>query len=234
MSILLRKGSVGPHVRQLKQRLNAAGAALPDTSTFDAATHDAVVAFQKTHKLEPDGVVGERTWDALGGPPALPVEHANIRGFQIAMLACWEAARAVREVGGDDRGPDVEKYQRVTGALHDLWCASFVSWCYLSCGVGLLQGNGSARVKALREWGEKYGHWRERTPGYTPPSGAIVIFTWSHTGIVVAGGASDDRTVEGNSWSGNQGDQRNGNGVYMRVRPHREVRGYVVVPEIVL
>lgn len=240
MHIVLRKGSVGPYVRLLKARLNALGAALPLDHSFDAATHDAVVAFQSTHTtpagvpLEADGVVGKDTWAALGGQPELPRESPNIRGLMIMALAYSEALRGVREVGGAERGPDVEKYQKVTGALYQLWCASFVSWCYVSCGVGLVHGKGSAAVAELRTWAQKAGHWRDRTPGYVPPSGAIVIFKHSHTGIVVAGGETSDRTVEGNTWSGNKGDQRNGNGVYLRTRAHDGVRGYVVVPEIVL
>ena len=240
MSIILRKGSVGPLVKLLKQRLIAEGATLPLTNTFDAATHDAVVAFQSTHKkgtgepLVVDGVVGKDTWIALGGLPQLPPEHANFRGFMIMSLAYYEAARRVREVGGHEKGPDVEKYQKVTSGHHEVWCASFVSWCYFSCGVGLIDGNGSKSVAALKKWAVDHGHWRPRTAGYTPPSGAVVIFKFSHTGIVVEGGAAEDRTVEGNTWSGEAGAQQNGDGVYLRSRNHGIIDGYIVVPEIVL
>jgi hypothetical protein len=240
MSTILRQGSVGPLVKQLKRRLVAEGATLPLTHTFDAATHAAVVEFQSTHKTETgeplaaDGVVGKATWLALGGVPEIPPERANLRGFMIMSLAYFEAARRVREVGGRERGPDVEKYQKVTSGHHELWCASFVSWCYFSCGVGLIDGNGSKSVAALKKWAVKHGHWRPRTTGYTPPSGAVVIFKFSHTGIVVEGAAAEDRTVEGNTWSGEAGSQRNGDGVYLRSRNHSVIDGYIVVPEIVL
>jgi len=59
---LLKLGSSGPWVSYLQARLGA-----PVTGTFDAATDAAVRAFQSAHGLEADGVVGPKTWSALGG-----------------------------------------------------------------------------------------------------------------------------------------------------------------------
>jgi hypothetical protein len=67
-----------------------------------------------------------------------------------------------------------------------------------------------------------------------PPAGAIVIFNFSHTGIVVSGGRSSDITVEGNTSSGNRGSQRDGDGVFQRTRSHSIIKGYVVLPEILV
>lgn len=58
---VLRQGSSGPHVRALQSRL---GVTLD--GAFGPKTRAAVVAFQKSRQLLPDGVVGAMTWAALG------------------------------------------------------------------------------------------------------------------------------------------------------------------------
>jgi hypothetical protein len=238
MGIMVRKGSVGPYVRLLKERLKAAGVALPLTSQFDAATRDAVIAFQKAHTtptgtpLECDGVVGPDTWRALGGPPGPIIDRAGSRGRQIVMIAMGESMRGVHEQGGNNRGKDVAVYQRVTNTVGQAWCASFVSWCYQQAGIPLHDANGFAAVKTLRNWAKTAGHWRPRDDGYMPPEGSIVIYTFSHTGILVAAGESSDTTVEGNTGAGAGGSQRDGDGVYRRTRVHTIIAGYVVIPEI--
>lgn len=238
VSVILRKNSTGYYVVELKKRLNALGARLPANDTFDAATHDAVVSFQRTHTspkgapLEADGVVGPDTWSALGGPPEPRRERANLRGYQVMMIAMCEYMRGVREDGGKDQGADVEVYQKVTGMLAQAWCASFVSWCYARAGMPLRDAKGFAAVATLKKWSKDVGYWRQREAGYIPPCGAIVIYTFSHTGIVVAGGETQDSTVEGNTSPGTAGSQRDGEGVYYKTRAHSMISGYVVLPQI--
>lgn len=55
----------------------------------------------------------------------------------IVTTAMGEVAAKVREVGGDDRGPRVEEYQRLVG-LHpgSPWCGGFTTWCTTK-GLGL-------------------------------------------------------------------------------------------------
>ncbi|MEM9455830.1 MAG: peptidoglycan-binding protein [Myxococcota bacterium] len=239
--ITLRQGSSGPYVIQLKKRLEGAGYPTPPGPLFDTDTHRAVRQFQAAHQdssgrpLDVDGVVGDATWEALGGPPGPLVEHANARGSMVALIALKEASRGVREHGGNNRGTDVEMYQRATGLPGTgwPWCAAFVTWCYESAGLLLRDANGFAAVAALRRWAEHSGYWRPREQGYWPPMGAIVIYTFSHTGIIVSAGDQADKTVEGNTSSGARGSQRDGGGVFQRTRLHRAIRGYVVMPDIV-
>ncbi|MCY1009015.1 peptidoglycan-binding domain-containing protein [Nannocystis pusilla] len=120
----LKIGSTGAHVLRLKAALAAKNHITSTSDVFARATHDAVVAFQKSRHWKPDGVVGPRTWQALLGPER---ELPNTLGLAITALALIEAARGVHEVGGNNRGPDVEAYQAVTGMMHQAWCASFVS-----------------------------------------------------------------------------------------------------------
>lgn len=61
----LRKGDSGDDVRDLQELLNQYGYKLEVDGKFGAKTESAVKAFQQSHYLTPDGVVGEKTWAAL-------------------------------------------------------------------------------------------------------------------------------------------------------------------------
>jgi len=62
----LKQGDSGDAVRQLQQRLQSRGF-YPGTinGSFDAATRNAVIAFQRIQGLQQDGVVGVNTWKLL-------------------------------------------------------------------------------------------------------------------------------------------------------------------------
>jgi peptidoglycan hydrolase-like protein with peptidoglycan-binding domain len=64
---LLKEGSSGPLVKQLQERLKEKGF---NTGAIDGVfglgTKAAVRAFQKANGLEADGMVGQKTWNALG------------------------------------------------------------------------------------------------------------------------------------------------------------------------
>lgn len=69
---ILRKGSTGEQVKTLQRLLIALGYKMTNNGktygvdgSFGTATHNAVIAFQKANKLTPDGIVGEKTWNAL-------------------------------------------------------------------------------------------------------------------------------------------------------------------------
>lgn len=64
---LLKEGSSGPIVKQLQQRLQEKGFNPGSIDgVFGLGTKAAVRAFQKANGLEPDGIVGQQTWKALG------------------------------------------------------------------------------------------------------------------------------------------------------------------------
>jgi hypothetical protein len=63
---LLMVGDRGPEVLALQVKLNAFGDRLTEDGIFGTGTRAAVMAFQGTHGLRPDGVVGEKTRAALG------------------------------------------------------------------------------------------------------------------------------------------------------------------------
>ena len=58
---MLRKGGKGDAIRELQQRLIAAGHNISADGDFGPKTRAAVIAFQRNHGLTPDGVVGPQT-----------------------------------------------------------------------------------------------------------------------------------------------------------------------------
>lgn len=66
----LRRGSKGELVKSVQEYLNdEIGAGLEPDGIFGEKTEDAVKAFQKKHGLTVDGIVGPKTWAAMGGAP---------------------------------------------------------------------------------------------------------------------------------------------------------------------
>jgi len=55
----------GPDVRTLQERLGIAA-----DGVFGSGTHAAVLSYQRSHALNPDGVVGPKTWGSLFGRSA--------------------------------------------------------------------------------------------------------------------------------------------------------------------
>lgn len=62
----IKKGCKGDEVKTLQKLLNKEGYNLVVDSDFGQKTHDALVAWQKAHGLVADGIVGPKTWAALG------------------------------------------------------------------------------------------------------------------------------------------------------------------------
>ncbi len=84
----LRKGSRGPEVRLLQEKLIVAGYRLNPDEFFWNNTDTAVRTFQRKQGLIPDGVVGLNTWGALGvsdKPKSVPMSSALFDGL-IAQL----------------------------------------------------------------------------------------------------------------------------------------------------
>lgn len=154
MSQVLRKGDASPDVLKLQTALAGRGFPISPTGTFDTATHRAVRAFQAQnvdrdgYPLKVDGIVGELTWAALTGiKPPLPLQPIGIdftvmpdpalggaaAGRNGLKAAIGELIGGAREIGGNNRGPWVDKYLD-GGPAGSSWCAAFVSWC-------LRQGN---------------------------------------------------------------------------------------------
>lgn len=148
--------------------------------------------------------------------------------------AAVEARRGVREQG-NNRGPDVEKYQRADG-LHinpDTgypWCAAFVAWAYEEVGRPLTELQESASVGLMLNAAKQHG-WNVAEP----KRGDCVCFYWAdshpdwpdHIGIVRYVDPPNLLTVEGNTGpDGGIGSD----GVYFRTRPLGAKMAYFRVP----
>ena len=62
----IRRGQRGTHVLVLQTALRREGHRIEGTGYFGSQTQNAVKRYQRAHRLKADGVVGRRTWQALG------------------------------------------------------------------------------------------------------------------------------------------------------------------------
>lgn len=117
------------------------------------------------------------------------------------------------------------KYGRWYGLDGQPWCAMFISWVFASAGLPLpaSTAKGFAYTPSGAAWFQSQGRWR--TSG--PARGDVVFFDFpndgvnriSHVGVVESVRADGAIvTIEGNTSPGSGGSQRDGGGVYRRVR----------------
>lgn len=96
----IRNNSVGEEVKLLRSLLG-----MTESTVFDTETNVKVVAFQKAHGLDADGIVGYRSWEALLFQGEKPMRGITDEDFRKAaqLLDCEPAAlKAVQmvETGG--------------------------------------------------------------------------------------------------------------------------------------
>lgn len=91
-------------------------------------------------------------------------------------------------------------------SLKAAWCAIFASWCARQAGVSPERLPNFASCTAGRNQFRRMGVWRERTSGYAPRRGDLILFDWDadpalaeHVGIVTGADEEYVYTVEGNS-----------------------------------
>lgn len=119
------------------------------------------------------------------------------------------------------------------------WCAAFVDWCVMelltkspnATSLPLVSRPKTASAFGLLDWGTHsrcctvvHGH------DVAPVRGDIVVFNFSHTGIVVESGKGHFHSVEGNTTplaGGNQGYV-----VARRSRNQHLLRGFIRLPSI--
>lgn len=146
----------------------------------------------------------------------------------------------VREVG-QNGGAEIREYQLATTLKPGPWpyCAAFVDWCIRewlerkNCAPWL-----SLQTMTPETWRPKtalaFGliDWAKSRPNTTHilgekaevEAGDIVIFDFSHCGIVVRGFDGFIETVEGNT---NNAGNREGDGVYRKIRPQKLARAFI-------
>ena len=171
-------------------------------------------------------------------------------------IAVGYAAAHVHEEGGNNRGDQVEFYQKLMGGSPgDPWCADFVCTCltkgyaralglaedraqlagYVSRMAGLLHFKLSGYCPALADSARE--RYLFRSSAFVPLPGDLVLFDFTgrgephHVGFVRHVTREGLVTVEGNTSSGEAGGyprgEWDGGGVYQRSRLREHVFGFV-------
>jgi hypothetical protein len=136
----------------------------------------------------------------------------------------------VREQGGANRGPEVERYLASVGlSPGQPWCCAFVYWCYLEA---CLRAGGE---NPLPRTGKCAHLWRLASPLWLssqPSRGAIFVHlvepddpeSDGHVGLVTA---FTDRTVQAIEGNTNAAGSRIGDRVRLNLRPRAYIHGYI-------
>ena len=149
----------------------------------------------------------------------------------------------VKEEGGNNQGAQIREYQKATWLAPAAWpwCAAFVAWClwlYLQKNPIFLfqhrQGLNAFRCRDASafgwiKWAKEKGLYvtDEKEPA---KAGDIVVFDFSHIGIVVEDqlpGKNYIETVEGNTNNKGARDSESGDGVWRKTRSTSLVRNYI-------
>jgi hypothetical protein len=183
--------------------------------------------------------------------PELPVEKKKEIPKQKTPKALENLAKialsqvGVKEVGGNNNGPQVRKYQSSTNLKPASWpwCAAFTSWVVRewlkdpenSEWLGLkVMTPDKWRPKTAAAFG--YISWAKERPATTkvlskkakPHVGDFAVFDFSHIGVVTKV-LSDGRfqCVEGNTGPAGLRDSKSGDGVWLKTRSASLVRSFV-------
>lgn len=165
--------------------------------------------------------------------------------FVQELLRVAESQVGVREVGGNNRGPQIVQYQQATWLKPAPWpwCAAFTAWCLREAlkspaarfAVWLKADGEGWRCKDASSYG--WEAWAEKKKLMLLPeterahAGDFVTYDFSHIGIVVAdqpfAGQGVIETVEGNT---DGAGSREGGGVYRKQRDWKLIRQLIRVP----
>ncbi len=135
---ILRRGNVGPEVGLLRRLLNrklTPSPNLPEANIFRSRyngatsqidfgpqTEAAVRAFQRANRLKEDGIVGPKTWSALG--LTIDISRPVVPASQPSNDTCYAAAATM--VLGPHASVSFEPGPAPAGtALDDFWAKSF-------------------------------------------------------------------------------------------------------------
>ncbi|RYF19398.1 MAG: CHAP domain-containing protein [Flavobacteriales bacterium] len=134
------------------------------------------------------------------------------------IIAISKSQIGVREISGKNDGIEVEKYLAYTGNKKgDPWCASFVSWVF-----------GQAGYKQPKTAWSPELFSANKTAALPKPSMIFGIYfpklkRIAHCGLVNKVNGNWVYTIEGNT---NVNGNREGDGVYQRIRHQRDIHAY--------
>ena len=150
----------------------------------------------------------------------------------------------VREEGGNNNGAKIRDYQKATDLKPASWpwCAAFVDWCIAEW----LDRPGvrdwlNLQASTPEDWRPKtalaYGFlgWAKARPKTTiilherelARPGDIVVFDFSHVGIVESDSGHQIITLEGNTNGRGERDSESGDGVWRKARQKTIARNFI-------
>ena len=242
---VLRKNSRGESVRQLQKELNITLQLKPplkEDKHFGSKTDAAVRQFQKKMGLKVDGVVGKATWNSLSNALNLDKKVTHI-SYQSKLADIAREYIGVIETGNNKAG-DSKKLLDIFNA-DDLvidgktdgypWCAAFVSHCtqrLLKTSPmfpGVKAPREASVSRFLNKWAKEQSCdiFKPNDKDKKPRKGDIVVFTFSHIGIVDSVFAGGVNTIEGNT---NDAGSREGVAVASKKRVNSIIRSYIRLP----
>lgn len=243
---ILRRGANGGPVRTLQTLLNAHLVGLPavaDDGDFGRQTETAVREFQGWKGLEPDGVVGRSTWDALYNHPQAQVMYVYRPGPQEPLADIARPYIGATEASGNSMGTDPRMREIFEADGHSEngrtdgypWCCAFVCLCVQrliaqSAAYNLVRPPRTASVLNFRTRWAPAQHCLVFPPNHAthrPHKGDIVVYTFSHIGIVESVGDGMVRTIEGNT---NEGGSREGTTCEQKDRVFGIIRCFIRLP----
>jgi len=132
--------------------------------------------------------------------------------YEAALIALEEESKGVKEVGAQNRGPEIDKYKALAhspqSANHN-WCGFFVFYCYAKAADKL---SAPLPFRSGILWsGTKLKKWAEENPEHVVGSGPftpgdIYVMTWGHIGMIISHPGGDMvNTVDGNQSSMGKG-----------------------------
>jgi hypothetical protein len=228
----------GPDVLKIQEKLAALGYAPgPLDGLYGVATASAVIAFQRDHGLDPDGIVGKATRAALRKAKPVPGGIGEPRVSGSGEIGLKALAEALRHIGVTERPRNSNRtpFGKWFGIDGVPWCNIFVSYCFaVGAGYTICKGyagagvsaKGCAYVPTTEAWLRASGLWIGRS---TPAPGDIAIYDWDggvpdHIGIVEASlGGGTFNAIEGNTSVGNDS---NGGVVMRRLRYGSQITGF--------
>ncbi len=115
---LVKQGDKGSRVTSAQHLLNARGASIEADGAFGPATREAVVSFQRSKNLTPDGIIGPNTWQALVLTVQSGSDGAAVRAAQ-TMLNAHGASLQVDGAFGPATREAVVSFQKSRNLTQD-------------------------------------------------------------------------------------------------------------------
>ncbi len=224
-------------VKLLQQKLRENGYyhGMPVDGILGPQTVAETKKYQAAKGITADGIVGPQTLKELGmmgkedesEMKPIPEDVWILNNVRTVALAIAMSQNGVRE-RGNNSGPAVESFLRAVGLGPGYsWCMAFVYWAFAKA-----HQHANAKNRLIRTGG-CMKQWNETKCYKTttdPQSGDIFIMDLGggagHTGIVVSVDRDEVHCIEGNT---NDNGSANGDGVYLRTRLRKKIKGYIRV-----